>query len=73
MVADDLPKKFFIQAASVSVDYIAINGHDFVLPVAAQVGLRQRGRKAMLNEIRFCDYRHLASTAKSLSAYEKKH
>ena len=75
MVADDLPKTFFIQAASVSVDYdyVAINGHDFLLPVSAQIGLRQRDRNAMLNEIQFRDYRHFASTAKISPAYEEKH
>ena len=63
MVADGLPKTFFIEATSISVDYdyIAINGHDFLLPVKAQVGLKERGRKAMLNEIEFRDYRRFGS------------
>ena len=62
-VADSLPKNFFIEATSISVDYdyIAINSHDFLLPVKAQVGLKERGRKAMLNEIEFRDYRRFGS------------
>jgi VWFA-related protein len=66
MVADDLPKTFFIRATSVSVDYdyIGIGGHDFLLPIRAQVGLKQRGHKAMLNEIEFRDYRRFGSKVK---------
>jgi hypothetical protein len=62
-VADSLPKTFFIEATSISVDYdyIAINGHDFLLPVKAQVGLKERGREAMLNEIEFRGYRRFGS------------
>ena len=66
MVADDLPKKFFIQDSSVTVDYdyIGIDGHDFLLPVGAQVRLRQHGRRVMLNEIQFRDYRRFGSKVK---------
>ena len=62
-MTDSLPKNFFIEATSISVDYdyIAINSHDFLLPVKAQVGLKERGRKAMLNEIEFRDYRRFGS------------
>ena len=66
MVADDLPKTFFIQDSSVAVDYdyIGIDGHDFLLPVGAQVRLRQRGHRVMLNEIEFRDYRRFGSKVK---------
>ena len=48
MVADDLPSKFPIQAASISVDYdyIVINNHDYLLPIDAQVRLNLGRREA---------------------------
>lgn len=70
MVADDLPKNFIIQESSVTVDYdyIGIDGHDFLLPVGAQVRLKQHGRRVMLNEIQFRDYRRFGSKVKVTSA-----
>lgn len=73
MIADDLPVTFFIQATSVNVDYdyIGINGHDFLLPIRAEVDLQQRGKKAMLNEIEFRDYRRFGSKVKIMPVPQK--
>ena len=68
MVADDLPSKFPIQAASIAVDYdyVAINNHDYLLPIDGQVRLRLGRREAVLNEIEFRNYRRFGSTVKIL-------
>ena len=69
VAADDLPIKFPIQAASLSMDYdyIVINNHDYLLPIGGQVRLRLGHREAVLNEIEFRNYRRFGSTAKILN------
>jgi VWFA-related protein len=64
-IADDVPRTLPIFAASMRVDYdyIAINNHDYLLPIGGQVSLRQ-GRQAILNEIEFRNYRRFGSTVK---------
>jgi VWFA-related protein len=68
VVADDVPKRLPIQGASISVDYdyIAINNHDYLLPVDGQVRLRMGRRQEVLNEIEFRNYRRFGSTTKIL-------
>jgi hypothetical protein len=54
-VADDVPKDFLIHAASVSVDYdyVAINNHDYMLPVDAQVILRMGATRLISMRLSF--------------------
>jgi VWFA-related protein len=68
MVADNLPSKFPIQAAAITVDYdyVAINNHDYLLPIDGQVRLRMGRRQEVLNEIEFRNYRRFGSTARIL-------
>lgn len=64
--ADDLPRKFSIHSASMSVDYgyVAIGQHDYLVPLRATVSL-QRGRKGTeLNEIAFRNYKRFASQSR---------
>jgi len=66
---DDVPAKYPIQAASVSVDYdyVVINNHDYMLPVGAQVIIRRMGQQEMdLNEIEYRNFRRFGSTMKIL-------
>jgi len=66
--ADDLPKDFPTQASVMGVDYdyVVINGHDYLMPVSAEVRVRQNHRQAMLNTIEFRDYRKYGSQMKIL-------
>jgi hypothetical protein len=72
-VADDVPKDFPIHAASVSVDYdyVAINDHDYMLPVGAQVTLRRGRRETDLNEIEFRNFRRFGSNVRILDSIQE--
>ena len=66
--ADDLPKDFPTQATVMGVDYdyVLINGHDYLMPISAEVRVRQNHRQAVLNTIEFRDYRKYGSQMKIL-------
>ena len=63
-----MPKNFMIHAASISVDfdYVAINNHDYLLPVSAQVVLRRGRKETDLNEIEFRNFHRFSSNARIL-------
>jgi len=65
-VADDLPKDFSIHASAMRVDYgyIAINGHDYLLPTQATIALLRHRHEGVLNEIQFRDYRRFGAKAR---------
>ena len=67
-VVDEVPDKFPIRGVSVSVDYdyIAINNHDYMLPVGAQVLLKKGHREQDLNEIEYRNFRRFGSNARIL-------
>jgi VWFA-related protein len=67
-VADDLPKGFSIHASAMRVDYdyIAINGHDYLLPTRATIALLRRKHEGVLNEIQFRDYKRFGAKARML-------
>jgi VWFA-related protein len=67
-VADDLPKDFSIHASAMRVDYdyVAINGHDYLLPTRATIALLRRKHEGVLNEIQFRDYRRFGAKARML-------
>jgi hypothetical protein len=67
-VADNVPVKFLIREASVSVDYdyVVLNNHDYMLPIGAQVLLRKGRRELDLNEIEFRNFRRFGSNMKIL-------
>ena len=68
MVADDVPKDFPIRATSVSVDYdyVAINNHDYLLPVGAEIDVTHGhgSHEADLNEIKFRNFRRFGSNVR---------
>lgn len=68
LVADDLPRTFSIHATSISVDYgyVVINTHDYLMPIAGEVGLQQGRRQAVLNQFELRDYRRFGSNIKIL-------
>jgi hypothetical protein len=61
--ADDIPSKLLIRAASISVDYawVAMQDHDFLLPVRGAVSLKETRRRAVLNVFEFDDYHRSGS------------
>lgn len=66
--AEDLPKGFPTQATVMGVDYdyVSINGQDFLMPVSAELRVRQSHRQAVLNTIEFRDYKKYGSAMKIL-------
>ena len=64
--AEDLPKDFPTRSSVMGVDYdyVAINGHDYLMPISAEVRVRQGHRQATLNTIEFHDYRKYGSAMK---------
>jgi hypothetical protein len=73
IIADDVPKKFPIRSAAVRVDYdyIAINDHDYLLPVSAQVVAGQGRSQLERNDLQFTNFRKYGSTARILGADEQ--
>ncbi|MGA8743089.1 MAG: VWA domain-containing protein [Terracidiphilus sp.] len=70
--ADDLPKDFPTRSSVMGVDYdyVAINGHDYLMPVSAEVRVRQSHHQATLNTIEFRDYRKYGSAMKIVNYKE---
>ena len=68
LVADDLPRAFSVHATSVGVDYdyVVLNAHDYLMPVSAQVSLKEGRHAAVLNLIEFRDYRRFGSNVRIL-------
>jgi hypothetical protein len=66
--ADDLPKDFPTQASVMGVDYdyVVINGRDYLMPVSAEVRVRQNHHQAVMNTIEFRDYKKYGSAMKIL-------
>lgn len=64
--AEDLPKNFPTQASVMGVDYdyVSINGRDYLMPISAEVRVRQSHRQAVLNTIEFRDYKKYGSAMK---------
>jgi len=67
-IVDDVPDKFPIRGVTVSVDYdyVAINNHDYMLPVGAQVLLRKGRREEDLNEIDYRNFHRFGSNSRIL-------
>jgi hypothetical protein len=66
MITDEQPKKFPIRKAAIRVDndYVAINDHDYILPVSAQVVTRVGGNLLKRNNLRFSNFRRFGSTVR---------
>jgi VWFA-related protein len=66
--AEDIPKGFPTVATVMGVDYdyVSINGQDFLMPVSAELRVRQSHRQAVLNTIEFRDYKKYGSAMKIL-------
>jgi VWFA-related protein len=72
--ADDIPSGLLIRACSLSVDYswISMGNHDYLLPVRGAVSLQETGRRPVLNQFEFRNYRRFGSEVRMLTAAETK-
>jgi VWFA-related protein len=63
LIADDLPPDFPTHATSIGVDYdyVPINGLKYLLPVSAELQLKQGQRQIVMNTMEFKDYERLTS------------
>ena len=66
LATDGLPKDFPTQSSGLAVDYdyIVINNHDYLMPVAAEFRQKQLKKMETLNTIEFRDYRRFTSSVK---------
>ena len=73
MITDDVPRNFPIRSAAVRVDYdyVAINDHDYLLPVSAQVVVGQNGSALERNDLEFSNFRRFGSSVRVLTAGEE--
>jgi hypothetical protein len=64
MITDEQPNKFPIRKAAIRVDYdyVAINDHDYILPVSAQVVTGVGGNLLKRNDPTFSNFRRFGST-----------
>ncbi|MGB6192465.1 MAG: hypothetical protein WBF42_08365, partial [Terracidiphilus sp.] len=70
-ITDDVPKHYPIHQTLVSVDYdhVSVGNQQYLLPIAAQVVLRQSRRGSLqLNQIRFSDFHRFRSTSRILTS-----
>ena len=47
-------------------DYVSINEHDYLMPVGAQLQLRQGRHQAVMNTMEFRNYKRFGSNVKIL-------
>lgn len=71
-IVDDVPNKYPIHEALVSADYdyASVGGQQYLLPIGAQIALREWGQKTRLelNQIRFRDFHRFRSTSRILTS-----
>jgi VWFA-related protein len=64
LIADEMPKDFPTHYTSIGVDYdyVSINDHDYLMPISAQLRLKQGRHEAVMNNIEFRNYRRFGSS-----------
>jgi hypothetical protein len=70
MITDDLPKGFPIRRAAVRIDYdyVAIEDHNYLLPVSAQVVMGYGKTRQKRNELEFSDFQRFGSTSRVVAS-----
>jgi hypothetical protein len=65
IVADDVPADFPTQDTSIAVDYdfVAINGLKYLMPVSAELKLKQGQHEMRMNTMEFQDYKRFVPSA----------
>jgi hypothetical protein len=66
--AQDLPAKFTVHATVIQVvyDYVAINNHDYLLPVQGTLTVSEGRHQVVLNSLQFRDYKRFSSQSRIL-------
>jgi VWFA-related protein len=70
--AQELPAKFTVHATNIQVvyDYIAINNHDYLLPVQGTLTVSEGKHQVVLNSLQFRDYKRFSSQSRILPVTE---
>ncbi len=68
LIAEDIPKEFPTHSSALAVDYdyVVINTHDYLVPVGAEVSLKQGKHEAVMNTMEFRNYRRFGSNLRIL-------
>jgi hypothetical protein len=75
LIAEDIPKEFPTHSSAMAVDYdyVVINTHDYLVPVSAEVSLRQGKHEAVMNTMEFRNYRRFGSNLRILEGQQEQH
>jgi len=73
LIAEDIPKDFPTHSTAMAVDYdyVVINTHDYLVPVSAEVSLRQGKHEAVMNTMEFRNYRRYGSSLRILEGQQE--
>jgi VWFA-related protein len=73
LIAEDIPKDFPTHSSAMAVDYdyVVINTHDYLVPVSAEVSLRQGKHEAVMNTMEFRNYRRYGSNLRILEGQQE--
>jgi VWFA-related protein len=73
LIAEDIPKEFPTHSTAMAVDYdyVVINTHDYLVPISAEVSLRQGKHEAVMNTMEFRNYRRYGSNLRILEGAQE--
>jgi hypothetical protein len=73
LVAEDIPKDFPTHSTALAVDYdyVVINTHDYLVPISAEMSLRQGKHEAVMNTMEFRNYRRYGSSFRILEGQQE--
>jgi hypothetical protein len=73
LIAEDIPKDFPTHSSAMAVDYdyVVINTHDYLVPVGAEVSLKQGKHEAVMNTMEFRNYRRYGSNLRILEGQQE--
>jgi VWFA-related protein len=73
LIAEDIPKEFPTHSSAMAVDYdyVVINTHDYLVPVGAEVSLKQGKHEAVMNTMEFRNYRRYGSNLRILEGLQE--
>jgi len=69
IIADQIPPDFPIHASAITIDYdyVAINNHDYLLPVSGELLMKLGKSRVIMHRIKFLDYHRFSSETRILS------
>ena len=71
--AEDIPEKSPVHASAVTIDYgyVAINNHDYLMPVHGQMNMQLGKREKIQHRIEFRDYHRFGSEARIVGVEQR--